>query len=113
NAREALPAGGHVEIAVEPARLTGSLDTALGEAPDGDYVCLRVCDDGCGMSAETKALLFRPFFTTKDRGTGLGLTIVARIARQCGAAVAVQSQPDRGTTFALYFPVLPDRPELC
>jgi two-component system cell cycle sensor histidine kinase/response regulator CckA len=109
NARDALPTGGHVEIAVEPLRLTEPLDGSLGDAPDGDYVRVRVCDDGCGMNAETKAQLFRPFFTTKDRGTGLGLTIVARIARQCGAAITVESEPDRGTTFALYFPILSEQ----
>jgi signal transduction histidine kinase len=50
--------------------------------------------------------VFDPFVTTKGRGTGLGLTIVARVARQSDAAVVVESAPGRGTTFDLYFPKL-------
>jgi signal transduction histidine kinase len=108
NARDALPVNGHVEVTVEPVRLAAPLTPALGAAPAGDYVRLSVRDDGCGMTAEMRAQLFRPFFTTKPHGTGLGLAIVARVARQCGAAVTVESEPGRGTTFALYFPRLPE-----
>jgi two-component system cell cycle sensor histidine kinase/response regulator CckA len=109
NAKDALPAGGHVEVAVDPVRLAEPLGTAMGVAAAGDYVRVRVCDDGCGMNAETMEQLFHPFFTTKEHGTGLGLTIVARIARQSSAAVVVESEPDRGTTFALYFPAMSDQ----
>jgi signal transduction histidine kinase len=109
NARDALPSGGHVEVTVEPVRLTASVPTAVGQVSSGEYVRVSINDDGCGMSADTYAQLFRPFFTTKPRRTGLGLTIVARIARQCGAAIEVQSAPNRGTTLSLYFPVLAGR----
>jgi signal transduction histidine kinase len=107
NARDAVAPGGHVAVEVESARLTAPLTHALGTAAPGDYVLLRVRDNGCGMGPETLEQLFRPFFTTKGRGTGLGLTIVARIARASGAAVTVQSEVGRGTTFEVYFPRLP------
>jgi two-component system cell cycle sensor histidine kinase/response regulator CckA len=113
NARDALPVEGHVEVAVEPMRLTEPLAAVLGHAPPGEYVRLQVSDDGCGLTAEAKSQLFRPFFTTKTRGTGLGLVIVARAARQCGAAVTVHSAPGRGTTFDLHFPRLMDRSAEC
>jgi signal transduction histidine kinase len=110
NARDA--AGGRVTVAVEPVRLAAPLrpasgcPDALGTVPAGDYVRLRVRDDGCGMGPETLEHLFRPFFTTKGRGTGLGLMIVARVARQSGAAVTVQSELGQGTTVDVYFPRL-------
>jgi two-component system cell cycle sensor histidine kinase/response regulator CckA len=108
NARDALPLGGGVEVSAEPVSLREPLEATFGRAPAGDYVRLRVRDGGCGMSAQTQAQLFRPFFSTKPTGAGLGLTIVARIAQQCGAAIVVQSEPGHGTTVDLYFPRLPE-----
>jgi two-component system, cell cycle sensor histidine kinase and response regulator CckA len=106
NARDAIKVGGRVEVAVDPVRLTAPLTHALGTVPAGDYVRLRIRDDGCGMSPGTVAQLFRPFFTSKSRGAGLGLTIVARIARRTNAAVVVESIVGKGTTVDLYFPRL-------
>src|SRR5581483_3171496 len=106
NARDAVAVGGRVEVAVEPARLDRPLVHPLGTAQPGDYARLRVRDDGCGMGPETLARLFRPFVTATGRGTGLGLTVVARVARRANAAVTVASAPGAGTTVDLYFPVL-------
>ena len=106
NARDAIAPGGHIEVMVDPIHLTTSLTHILGTAPAGDYVRLRVRDNGHGMDPATVAQLFRPFFTTKDRGAGLGLTIVARIARRTNAAVLVDSAVGKGTTVDLYFPRL-------
>jgi two-component system, cell cycle sensor histidine kinase and response regulator CckA len=106
NARDAVPFGGRVEVSVDPVHLPAPLTHALGTAPAGDYVRLRIRDDGCGMTPDTVAQLFRPFFTTKSHGAGLGLTIVAHIARRTNAAVVVDSGMGTGTTVDLFFPRL-------
>jgi signal transduction histidine kinase len=57
------------------------------------------------MSAEEVGKLFEPFYTTKPRGTGLGLTVVSRVVEQNGGRVGVRSAPGEGTTFSLVLPV--------
>jgi len=116
NARDAVTGDGRVELAVDALQLTAPLPGAIlnfvneGSAiPAGDYVRLRIRDDGVGMVPETIAQLGRPFFTTKSHGTGLGLSIVARVARKTHAAVKVASAPGAGTTFELFFPPLTGR----
>lgn len=77
------------------------------ELPAGEYLCLRVEDDGCGMDLSVQEHAFEPFFTTKGEGggTGLGLATCAEIMGEMGGAVAVESAPGEGTAFDLYFPV--------
>jgi two-component system, cell cycle sensor histidine kinase and response regulator CckA len=72
---------------------------------EGEYVCLEVADNGSGMSAETQARIFDPFYTTKFTGRGLGLAAVLGIIRGHKGAIKVYSEPGRGTTFKLLFPV--------
>ena len=105
NARDAMPHGGALTLAT-------SLEHIGGQAPDADtlppgsYVTLSVSDTGHGMTPETQAKMFEPFFTTKPigKGTGLGLSMVWGTVRQSGGSIFVDSEPDRGTTFRLYFP---------
>jgi len=105
NARDALPSGG--EIHVEIARDTiAAGDRRFEGAAPGDYVCLRVRDNGAGMTAEVRSHLFEPFFTTKEvgEGTGLGLAFVEGIARHAGGFTDVKTAPGEGTTMSVYFP---------
>jgi PAS domain S-box-containing protein len=84
---------------------------AAGQNPDlhpGRYLRLTVKDTGVGIDPKTLVRIFDPFFTTKevDKGTGMGLAVVHGIVEGHGGAITVESQPGRGTTFNVYFPVL-------
>lgn len=75
----------------------------------GHHIRISIRDTGQGMDKETKNRIFDPFFTTKSQaeGTGMGLTMVQKIITDHGGAVTVQSEPGRGSTFAVYLPVIP------
>ena len=105
NARDALPDGGKVLLYGENLSLTLQRAQALGLMP-GDYLHLRVEDNGQGMSAQVVAQAVDPFFTTKPmgQGTGLGLSMVYGFVRQSGGQLHIDSAPGKGTCVALYLP---------
>jgi len=100
NARDAMPDGGRVTIAVRD-RLARAHDHP--ELDEGPHVELSVSDTGHGIAKEVLPHVFEPFYTTKAHGTGLGLATCYGIARQAGAAMRVESDA-AGSTFRVIFP---------
>lgn len=101
NARDAMPAGGTVELSWTNVWLDA--DETL---PTGGYICLAVSDSGVGIGPEVVARLFEPFFSTKQgqQGVGLGLVTCHSIVAQLGGAIRVESALGEGSTFRVYLP---------
>ncbi len=95
NARDAMPDGGLLHVRTAPV------------SADGKWVCLSVCDHGTGISEAVKAHLFDPFFSTKERGTGLGLAVVDHIVKLHGGRIEVASEPGQGARFDVWWPASP------
>ncbi len=107
NARDAMPRGGMLTIETEEVHCDESFIRTHGFGAPGDYVLVTVTDSGAGMDEATQKRIFEPFFTTKDPGksTGLGLAIVYGIVQQHSGHITVASEPGRGTTFRIFFPL--------
>ena len=106
NARDAMPEGGVLRIETEAVVLSGAEAQRRFHAPAGEYVILRVADNGCGMEETTLQHAFEPFYTTKalGEGTGLGLATVYGIVGQSGGYISLDSEPGDGTVFELLLP---------
>jgi CheY-like chemotaxis protein len=106
NARDAMPRGGRLTLALENAVVDDVFSGMNLRAKPGPYVKIRVEDTGEGMTDETKEKIFEPFFTTKEvgKGTGLGLSTTFSIVRGHGGFINLYSEIGQGTRFWIYFP---------
>jgi PAS domain S-box-containing protein len=106
NARDAIDGVGNIILETSNATIdTNDCETHTGLTP-GDYVIMKVSDDGCGMTNEIRDHIFEPFFTTKSvgEGTGLGLATVYGIIKQNNGFIYCESDLGKGTTFSIYLP---------
>ncbi len=103
NARDAMPDGGILSLAIRRVELFGGADI---DGLRGTFVAVELADTGVGIPAEALTRVFDPFFTTKGpgKGTGLGLSQVYGFAKQSGGTATIRSEPGRGTTISIYLP---------
>lgn len=93
NAVQAMPEGGELKIEARNSRVKGR-----------EGVEIRIEDTGCGIQKQSLQRIFEPFYTTRDRGTGLGLAVVSRIMEVHGGTIHMKSQPNKGTVCTIWFP---------
>ena len=106
NSRDAMPDGGKLSVAIEPVELDATTAGQLCQRPAGPFIRMTVSDTGHGMTRAVLDRIFEPFFSTKprDRGSGLGLSVVYGIIRQHGGHIAARSEPGQGTEFVVLLP---------
>jgi len=93
NAVQAMPDGGKLFIETKPF-----------QAGDEGWLIIKIADSGCGIERNELAKIFEPFYTNKERGTGLGLAVVSKIVERYGGRIDVDSTDGQGSTFTLWLP---------
>jgi PAS domain S-box-containing protein len=108
NAKDAMPQGGRLIIKTGITAIDEQFIKQYGFGEIGEYALLSVVDTGTGMDEKTQDRVFEPFFTTKEvgRGTGLGLAMVYGAIKQNSGYITLLSEPDKGTTFNIYIPLI-------
>jgi two-component system, sporulation sensor kinase E len=99
-----------IKNAMQAMNRGGELTVQTGATPDNVWVS--VSDTGCGIPEDQLNRIFAPFFTTKTKGSGLGLMIVQRIVRDHGGRIDLESVPNKGTTFRVWLPLHERAPRL-
>lgn len=104
NADQAMPAGGQIFVNAENKVVTANDSLPV---QDGSYVHISICDTGTGIPPENLTRIFDPYFTTKEKGSGLGLATSYSIVRNHDGCITVDSMPAVGTTFHVFLPASP------
>ncbi|RKZ33527.1 hypothetical protein DRQ33_04120 [bacterium] len=107
NAQQAMPYGGNIDINAENVILSENNQFAL---KPGKYVKITLSDSGNGIPKEHLNKIFDPYFTTKERGSGLGLAVVYSIIKKHRGYIGVESEQGNGTTFTIYIPATEKKP---
>jgi len=103
NADHAMPKGGTITISCENVAVAAPSKLPL---KPGDYVRINVRDHGVGIPREHLSKIFDPYFTTKQKGSGLGLAMAYAIISQHGGHILAESEPGKGATFIIYLPAV-------
>ena len=107
NAKQAMSGRGKIQVQVRNYRNeegSSLRKQRIQPIPLADYVMISIRDTGSGIPKEQIQFLFDPYFTTKEQGNGLGLTVVYAIIKKHGGEIQVESAPGNGTTFVIYLP---------
>lgn len=114
NARDAMPSGGRITISTEGEHIASPIIRDRVSIDAGDYVSIKVRDQGCGIPADKVQKIFEPFYTTKrtGEGTGLGLSTVYGIVKQTGGYIFVDSVLEQGTEFNILLPSADSEPDV-
>ncbi|MEJ2034461.1 MAG: ATP-binding protein, partial [Deltaproteobacteria bacterium] len=107
NAIQAMPEGGVLSVAAANVTLRSKNNVCLAA---GEYVRIDIKDQGVGISEEDRGKIFDPYFTTKERGSGLGLSISFSIIKRHGGTITVDSMPGEGSTFSIFLPASKEKP---
>jgi len=107
NACQSMPDGGVVRVDASNRTV---IEGEVGGMPAGDYVMIAVIDQGTGIEPENIDRIFDPYFTTKEKGSGLGLTVLHSIVRKHGGRTLVSSRVGIGSVFRVYLPAAPENP---
>jgi len=104
NAQQAMSEGGTIHVAAENVVSSGITATQGLILNKGEYVRISITDHGAGIPADRLSKIFDPYFTTKEKGTGLGLATCHSIIKKHGGYITVESVVGQGTTFYIYLP---------
>jgi len=104
NADQAMPNGGTLRVGCDNFRYTATTDPTVPDLTPGDYIRIRVRDEGVGIPEQYLKRIFDPYFTTKPKGNGLGLATAYSIIKNHNGLVTVESEVHFGSTFTVYLP---------
>ncbi len=103
NADQAMPEGGTLHVSCSNFTAPNAA-VAAPDLPAGDYIRIQVQDEGMGIPENCLKRIFDPYFTTKDKGNGLGLATTYSVVKNHGGLITVDSEPGQGATFTVYLP---------
>jgi len=109
NADQAMPNGGTLHVSCENFSYSATTTPAVPDLAAGDYVRIRIRDEGVGIPAKYMKRIFDPYFTTKPKGSGLGLATAYSIIKNHSGLMTVESEVHVGTTFTIYLPAALDQ----
>lgn len=111
NADQAMPEGGIIRVSAEQISLKGKKKSGIS-LEDGKYIKISIEDQGVGMSKEQLTKIFDPYYTTKNQGSGLGLSVCYSIISSHRGTIQVKSEIEKGSCFEIYLPAIDEKMEL-